>query len=828
MAVKVSDRFYDACPRKIEFSTGEGRTNRYRHRKESSEVFVAHVTDHRASAKKEVTGWSPFIFEGDMRRAEKCIGADMLPLDIDGGATVRDAVAALRFSSYAAVVVSSWSHHPEKPKFRIIAPLAKPFRVADYASVKEAGDSWKRLCLAFAAELGLTADPNAMLLSQFFYDPRHSPGTEPVVRFVEGRALDAEKLLAKARLHASEAGADSADARERASVGRGEGVTPNPFKRDGEVDVDAVRSAMEAIKNDKRFDERNDWLSVCGALHHATGGSSEGLEIWLEWCDLWDGGKSDAALNKRDWHSMRDGRADGATAATLIRLAKRDGWPAYKWGIEEPIDFKDERKRERLQTALTVGSSAQLPADKGDEVAPNALSIEELNFTGEGGDLYNGKVFAKLFSGALLFIHETGDVLRFDAKGGWLAAAPGTAERAAKAVVDFLKSAASDGATMRHVTRLCDVRAQRAMIEMARSEDGMTRRLSEFDGDPMMLGVANGVVDLRTGRLFPVSPKLLVSKRCNVAFDPRADCPRFDQFMCEVQPDGEVRAFLQRFAGYCLTGRVDEQVFAFFYGHGANGKSTFIELLAWILRDYASRIATELLMQHQRSPQGPSPDVLLLRGKRLVFVNETEEGARLASSRVKEMTGGDTLSARAPYGRDFVSFAPSHKLVIVGNHQPEISDTSLGMWRRVVLTPWKEMIPEGKRDPQLLRKLKEEGAGILNWALDGLRAMQEDGLRIPKVITAATDSYRDDQDLIRGWIDENCRIGRGLFAKRSDLYEDYEGWCKRNGLHPMGQPRFSRRLRERGFSLEKDNRTVRGLSLRHDGARDDERFKERR
>ena len=182
-------------------------------------------------------------------------------------------------------------------------------------------------------------------------------------------------------------------------------------------------------------------------------------------------------------------------------------------------------------------------------------------------------------------------------------------------------------------------------------------------------------------------------------------------------------AFLQRLIGYCLTGDVGRQVFAFFYGHGANGKSVFIELIAWLLGDYAHKVPTEMLMHHQRNRQGPSPDIVSLKGRRFIYANETEEGRRLAEARVKDFTGGDTLTGRAPYGKADITLRPTHKLFVVGNHKPEITDTSIGMWRRVRLIPFDQTIAEAKRDPKLLETLKSEGSGILNGLLLGLEGL---------------------------------------------------------------------------------------------------------
>ena len=528
------------------------------------------------------------------------------------------------------------------------------------------------------------------------------------------------------------------------------------------------------------------WLE-CGMALKCAYGDTVGFDLW-DITHRDDEARTDAPAQ---WASFADEvQAGHVTIGTIIKAATDEGF-----------------------SPRGASAATPPPANEGDDVTPN--SVDDLRLTGEGGDLYNGATFANLFRDKLMFIHETNEVLRFDAEGGWLAAAPGMAERAAKAVVRVLKDASNSSAQLKHVAKLCDLKEQRAMIEMARSEPGMTVRLNEFDADPMLLGVKNGVVDLRTGKLLPVSPSVLVSKRCAVAYDPEAECSRFEQFLREVQPDAEVRAFLQRFIGYCLTGRVDAQMFAFMHGEGANGKSVFVELIAWVLGDYAKKIETEMLMRHQRSPQGPSADIVALKGLRFVYANETAEGQRLDEARVKDMTGGDTLTGRAPYGKAAITFDPTHKLGIVGNHKPEILDGSHGMWRRVALVLFGVTIPEAARDERLLDTLKGEGSGVLNFALAGLRAYLKEGLKVPDKIKAATAAYRDEQDILGEWIAENCITGAGCSAKKGVLYADYREWAERNGHKPLAQGRLTRRLNERGYKLAADKRTVNGLALAH-------------
>jgi len=453
------------------------------------------------------------------------------------------------------------------------------------------------------------------------------------------------------------------------------------------------------------------------------------------------------------------------------------------------------------------------------------VSKEPARFDWTGADVDNGRRFAKTYRGKYLFVDDTGGVLEFDPNAGWVLAPPCAAESAAKAVRDQIREEAAElykanpespltKRAMAEAARVSKAPNLHAMVEMAKSEPGMTRSLNDFDADPMQLGVANGVLDLERLLLMPVSPNLLVTKRCNVAYDPAATCPQWERFLIDVQPDAAVREFLQRWVGYCLTGLVREQKFIFAHGGGANGKSVLVETVAWLMGDYARKVATEMLMQHQRNPQGPSPDIVSLKGMRFVYANETEEGRKLADARIKDMTGGDTLTGRIPYAKTDITFSPTHKLVLVGNHKPEISDTSQGMWRRVCLVLFDVTVPASQRDGKLPEKLKREGAGILNWALRGLRKYLSDGLAIPKQIEVATAAYRDEQDIVRQWVSECCTEGPSRKMKKDDAYRSYRSWCESNGHRPMAKGRFTRRLGACKYPLLPDKRTIGGVALK--------------
>ncbi|HUX30537.1 MAG TPA: phage/plasmid primase, P4 family [Thiobacillus sp.] len=506
-----------------------------------------------------------------------------------------------------------------------------------------------------------------------------------------------------------------------------------------------------------------------------------------------------------------------ACAAELVRI----------WSQSASVRY-DEREFNRVVDSFKpeAGTSLGTLIYHAREAGWVETTPEQID--GSGADVRNGQVFAAQWRSKLLFIHETNDVLAFDKDRGWIVPPPGESDRAAKQVLDLMRSMASERylaapddyktkRLMAHVERTSRAPNLRAMVEMAKSEPGMMVSITDFDNAPMQLGLLNGILDLKQGALLPVSHDIKVSKRCNVAFDAGARCPQFHTFLVVIQPDPDMRAFLQRWAGYCLTGGVTEQKFVFLYGSGANGKSVFVELLAWLLGDYARKIATEMLMQHQRNPQGASPDIVALKGRRFVYANETEEGRRLAEARIKDMTGGDTLTGRVPYSKADITFHPTHKLAVVGNHKPEITDNSFGMWRRVCLVPFDVTVAEADRDPHLLDKLKAEGPGILNWALEGLRQWQSRGLAVPSKIEAATAAYRDEQDLVGEWITDHCTTGPGQTVAKAMAYRAYRSWALSNGHHPFAQGRLTRRLGDRGYKTLPDKRTIAGLALNSSG-----------
>lgn len=382
----------------------------------------------------------------------------------------------------------------------------------------------------------------------------------------------------------------------------------------------------------------------------------------------------------------------------------------------------------------------------------------------------------------------------------------------------------------------------RPLLEFSRRDPRvLVRDTAAWNADPLRLGVANGAVDLRPGayaagsaacvaadspvnaspasRFLPPERDHMITKAAGVAYDASATCPRWEAFLEQILPDAEVRHFLQVSAGYWLTGDTSAQCFWFLYGSGANGKSTFLETLYHLGGDYALRANAMLSL----APNGrdPAHELSQLPGVRLLVGSEVADGMKLNEVLVKDITGGDTLTARVLY-RPYFTFRPVAKLVMFGNHRPTISGTDGGMWRRVRLVPFTTVIPPEQRDPHLQRALLAELPGILNWALRGLAHYHRHGLPTPPAVLAATESYREDSDPLGEFLAEHTEKVPDMDARvlLNDLYKRYGQWCEDSGRkYPLSRQALRRRMEERGYGGKQTNqgRVVSGIALAPSG-----------
>lgn len=375
-------------------------------------------------------------------------------------------------------------------------------------------------------------------------------------------------------------------------------------------------------------------------------------------------------------------------------------------------------------------------------------------------------------------------------------------------------------ALAKHAHRSLDVARIKAMIELAASDPRIVVRAADLDRHDHLLGVANGVVDLRTGKLRPARPEDLITRHSPVAYDPKAKCPTWHRFLNRVtnsnrhltpnrrhDPGRKLAAYLQRAVGYALSGSTDEQVLFFLYGAGANGKTTFLKIVEEVLGPELTRQLPYDSLVERKQPRSSSNDVARLHGARAAFTSEVEDGTSIAESLVKQLTGGEAISARFLYA-EYFEFVPKFKLFIAGNHKPIIKGDDHGIWRRLQLVPFEVTIPEAQRDPRLLEKLRAELPGILAWAIRGHRRWLKERLAPPTLVTDAVKEYRDEMDLLGEWIKDCCDVGPGKVLPARDGYRSYEQWAQANGLRPMSSPIFGRRLKERFPRRKMANRNV--------------------
>lgn len=341
-----------------------------------------------------------------------------------------------------------------------------------------------------------------------------------------------------------------------------------------------------------------------------------------------------------------------------------------------------------------------------------------------------------------------------------------------------------------------------AMIALAASDPRLAATRAMFDANDMVVGVQNGVVELSE---LPVTHRDgaaadMITRQAGTSYDAMALCPTWDAFLERVQPDPDVRHWLRRWVGYCLTGLTTEQTFIVFHGLGANGKSVFAETLKKLLGGYGVSADFGTFTAKDKASDAIRNDLARLDKVRLVVASEGPDGARLDEDLVKRITGGDEITARFLH-REFFSFRPRFKLLLVTNHRPSISGTDHGIWRRVVLVPWTVTIPREEQDRRLTERLEDEMAGILNWALAGLDEYLALGLdQLPRAIAAANAEYRQDSDVVGLWIEDACLLDAAGRATTGELYQSYSAWAQAAGHRPMSAKSLGDRLRERGLT----------------------------
>ncbi|MEW9578120.1 phage/plasmid primase, P4 family [Bacillus toyonensis] len=329
----------------------------------------------------------------------------------------------------------------------------------------------------------------------------------------------------------------------------------------------------------------------------------------------------------------------------------------------------------------------------------------------------------------------------------------------------------------------------------------------ELDSHSFLFNCDNGVIDLKTGELLPHDRDLLLTKISPIKYNKNAECPNWKAFLESIfkkhtgEADHELINYLQKAIGYSLTGVTKEQVMFFLFGNGRNGKSTFINIIQDLLGDYGRQTNSDTFLK-KRNDSGINNDVARLDGARFVSAVESEEGQQLSEALVKQITGGEKMSARF-LRQEYFEFTPEFKVFFTTNHKPIVKGSDEGIWRRIMLIPFTVTIPKDKIDYDLPDKLAKEMPGVLRWAVEGCMKWQAEGLRAPEAVKAATNEYREDMDILAPFIDENCTVNSLVRIEAKMLYENYTKWCYQNNELELKNRAFYRQLEVRGFKKEK-------------------------
>lgn len=349
-----------------------------------------------------------------------------------------------------------------------------------------------------------------------------------------------------------------------------------------------------------------------------------------------------------------------------------------------------------------------------------------------------------------------------------------------------------------------------AVEKLCKSDRRYAATSEQFDQDDWLLNTPSGVVDLKTGIISDHDPELYCTRITAVA--PDGECNRWRQFLVEITAGNiELIEFLQRIAGYCLTGSTTEHALFFAYGTGGNGKSVFMNALTGILNDYATVSQMETFTE-SRNDRHPT-ELAMLQGARLVIAQETEQGKRWAQSRIKALTGGDPVSARY-MKRDFFTFMPKFKLLIAGNSKPKLDTVDEAMRRRFHIIPLTQQILPGDRDPLLAEKLKSEWPGILTWAIEGALQYQKIGLAPPPIVTEATENYLESQDVFSEWLKTQCEIGKDHSETPTRLFNSWKVFAEAARERVGRQAEFIERLEASGFHRRRNAKSRRWVGIR--------------
>lgn len=503
----------------------------------------------------------------------------------------------------------------------------------------------------------------------------------------------------------------------------------------------SMTERIEAALDSLPSDDRDNWRSV-GMAIHSVDQTENGYNLWNSWSQK--SKKYDEDDQRKNWEEFRVGK--GINIETLFWLANR-----AKYGSDNSLDEM---------------SLATYFADR---------FKDELRYDRDNRTWY----------------HFTGVVWKNDAQ------AP---VRSVRKMVHDLCQAEKESPTNDSIHRFRSSSALKGVVSHAELLDELQITTQEFDKNPNLLAVKNGVIDLASGEFRDATAADYLRRQANVEFDAAAACPVWHTFVKSVtKKDRSLYEYIRRCLGYTLFGHADLQIFFLAVGSGSNGKGVLMRTSKNLLGDYAESVAPNLLTSaYSGNANAPSPALAKLFGARMVICTELPTGRKLDDAFVKQYAGGDEITARHGYGNAF-SFKPEGKLWLSTNQVPELSVSDEAMWRRLKPIPFQATFTGGDVDPKLEDKLANEYAGILNWMLKGSISFAENGLGTCPAIEKMEEELRKEADSLFAWISECCVKKSQAITQSSLAYDSYRAFMRHFSRNPLSQQAFRVGLEERGF-----------------------------
>ena len=502
-------------------------------------------------------------------------------------------------------------------------------------------------------------------------------------------------------------------------------------------------------------------------------------------------------------------------------------------------EWREDLDNLRKEVGNRVVEEAAVPAKESQKATPKL--VRDCLYSNELGD---GTLFAALMRGQLVFVKNSQEWLEWTGhcwQRDIMGRAYSSVEKVCKAYLDeysrlsvevseqtavgemdpgaFKKIKGIQEAILKRVNQLRSANRRNAIINFSHTiENPLAISGDELDAKPMLLPCANGVIDLETGELNPGRPEDFLTLRSPVEWRGiDYPAPRWEKALLEIfNGNQDLVDYFGRVFGYGITGVVTEKIFPMLYGRtGWNGRSMLVETISHVMGQLAASISSDMLLaqKYGKSSSGPSPDIMALRGIRMAFASEIDEGQQFSASMIKKLTGNDELVGRNPHDKYQSHFSPTHKLIVMTNTQPAAPGHDKAFWERLKLIPFDiSFVSRDPREPHersanlnLGAELLEEAPGILAWLVRGCLLWQAWGLQAPKAVTEASRKYQRNEDMMGDFQEECLDTGPALRGKASDLYNVFVPWFHENiGKKEPSGTWFGKQMTAR-FEKEKIN-----------------------